>query len=498
MKLSEKSWALFVGLVFCVTSAFAQDQKQGTSPADPNAPLQTQDANPSGGHANQPIGAARGVAGPSESQPYDPSQVSPDTNTLAGAEFFTVGSLEHSHNIFDPFLSTSVLGDYFPGIPGQSSLGAVSIVGGGLNFNRNWSRYRLTASYNGGETIAIGNAPLFAGQNSSYSQFHDLSFIQGINWARWHVLLRDDFIASPGAAFTGTGMGGPGLIGQYSSTLGASLSNIGQAFAPVQTIETGYAMRYMDSVLGQAEYSISRQSTLTFSGSYGLLHFANAGFVSSNMVSAQAGYDYLLDPRNSIAILGGYGKIDYPGTGESTTDYTASLAYGRKITGRLAFQAAGGPQEIQAAGAGVFGSFRQLSFSINSALTYQWRRSGLSFSYMHGLTAGSGVFLGATSDTFSASGYYRFTRFWTGSVNGGYAFNRSLAPAGGATSNFENWFIGANIGRQVGRHLQVNFNYGLQEQTNPSVCPVSSCGAPGYQHTFGMTVNWHLRPVPAG
>ncbi len=273
------------------------------------------------------------------------------------------------------------------------------------------------------------------------------------------------------------------------------MASIGQAFAPAQTINTSNAMSYMNSVLGQAEYSISRSSTLTFSGSYGLLQFTTAGLISSNMLNTQAGYDYNLDPVNSIAILASYGKIDYTGIVGSTTDYMAAFAYGRKITGHLAFQVEAGPQEIQSAGAGVAGNFQQLSASINSALSYVGRRSGFSFSYMHGLTAGSGVFLGAVSDTFSASGHYQFTRFWTGSVNGGYAFNKGLAPAGSATVNFEDWFLGANVGRPVGRHFQVNFNYGLIDQINPSVCPVSSCGVPGFVHTFGMTVNWHLRSV---
>ena len=53
--------------------------------------------------------------------------------------------------------------------------------------------------------------------------------------------------------------------------------------------------------------------------------------------------------------------------------------------------------------------------------------SGVSFSYVRGLTGGSGVFLGATSNTFSGSAHHQFTRYWTGSVNGGYALNNSLA-----------------------------------------------------------------------
>ena len=85
------------------------------------------------------------------------------------------------------------------------------------------------------------------------------------------------------------------------------------------------------------------------------------------MVNAQAGYDYLLDPSNSIAILASYGKINYTGTGtttigngDSTTDYLGALAYGRKITGRLAFQVAAGPQEIHFAGPGGVGNFHAL------------------------------------------------------------------------------------------------------------------------------------------
>ena len=43
MKLRKTIWALVVALVLCATAAFAQDQKQDTSPIDPNAPLQPLD-----------------------------------------------------------------------------------------------------------------------------------------------------------------------------------------------------------------------------------------------------------------------------------------------------------------------------------------------------------------------------------------------------------------------------------------------------------------------
>jgi hypothetical protein len=498
MKVRETSWILAAALVLCTTGAFAQDQKQDTSPIDPNAPLQPLDSSPSGGYSNKPpVAAARGVAEPFDPQPYDPSHVTPDTNTLAGAAPYTLGSLQHSRNIFDPAISVSQLGQAVPGNSGKTVLAGVSVASGSLNFNRTWSQYHFSTIYNGGETFNLGYgvASNFFGATSPHYQFHNLSVTQEAEWARWHILLRNDFTASPGAAFTGQGMGGPGLSAQFSSLLGASLNSLASGFVPSETVNTGPAMRYRNGVLGQAEYSFSRRSAFTFAGSYGLLHFTGPGYISSSLFNVQAGYDYLLDPSNSIAILGSYGKTNYTGTGSSTSDYVGALAYGRKITGRLAFQVAAGPQEILSAAPAGVGNFHLLFASVNSALSYERRRGGLSFNFVRGLSGGSGVYLGATSNTFSSTAHYQFTRFWTGSVTGGYALNNSLAAAGAKTTQFDNWFIGTNLGRRVGTHAQINFNYGASRQNSPAICPVASCGGTGLQQTFGMSVNWHLRPA---
>jgi hypothetical protein len=506
MKLRKLSWLLVAAVALSASAADAQDQKQDTSPIDPNAPLQPLDTTPGGvyGRNKPPVGVVRGVITPAEAQPYDPAQVTPDTNTLAGAAPFTLGSLQHSRNIFDPSISISQIGQTEPGTSGKTVLTGNSVASASLNFNRTWSEYHFSTLYNGGETfnLGYGKAAAFFGQTAPHYQFHDLTVTQEASWARWHVLLRDDFTASPGAAFSGQGMGGPGLASQFSTLLGSSLSSLAQSFQPSETVNTGAVMRYRNAVLGQAEYSLSRRSAFTFSGSYGLLHFNGTGYFSSTMINGQAGYDYLLDPANSIAILGSYGKIDYTGTGTttaangaSTKDYVGALAYGRKITGRLALQVAAGPQEIQVTGAGGVGNFHLLFASVNSALSYERRRSGISFNYVRGLSGGSGVYLGSTSNTFSSTAHRQFTRYWAGSVNGGYSLNNSLAPAGAATTQFDNWFIGANMGRRVGPHAQVNFNYGATRQNSPVVCPVVSCGGTGLQQTFGMSVNWHLRPA---
>lgn len=498
MKMRKTIWALAFALLLMATAVGVQAQGQGAPSSAPSAPLPPMDSSGAGGGGKPPVAAARGVSGPSDPMSYDPSQVTPDDNTLSGAQQFGLGSLDHAHNIFDPSFSVSGLGMTSPGSAGQTNLAGVMILNGSVAFDRIWSINHLTLVYNGGENFTAG--PVLGYTNSSHSQFHNLTFSQQMTWARWHVLIRDDFTASPGAVFTGTGMGGPGLIAQFSSQLGSTLSSFGQTFTPGETIETGNVMRYRNSILGQAEYSFSRRSAVTFAGSYGLLDFAGTGFVNSHMLDAQAGYDYLLDPTNSIAVLASYGKIDYSylplgassNVNSSTTNYMAAFAYGRKITGRVAFQAEVGPEQIRVSDG--TGNYAFWYVSANTALTYDRRRSGFNFSYNRGLTAGSGVFLGSTANTFSGSGSYQFNRFLTGSVNGGYALNNSLAPAGMATTSFTNWFLGANVGQRIGQHATLNFNYGLQHQ-DAVICPVTSCGGAGFSQTFGMTLNWHLRPT---
>jgi hypothetical protein len=495
MNVRARSWVLALSLCACTTTVFAQtQQQQQPSPLDPNAPLQPLGAPqpaPGPGYNRPPIPAARGVSDPNESQPYDPSQVTPDQNTLAGAAPLTLGSLQHNRNIFDPSVSYSQLAQSYPQLGGGTNVGAVSLLNGILNFDRTWSGYHLSLIYIGGESF---NYAYSLNSSLTHSQFQSLSFAQDATWGRWHLLARDDFMISPGAAFTAQGFGGPGLVAQFSSLFGSPLTTLGQSFVPSETINTSVAQRIRNSVLGQAEYSLSRRSAFTVSGSYGLLHFDTPGFFSSTMVNAQAGYDYLLDPWNSFAILGSYGKIDYTGTASTTTDYGGALAYGRRITGRLAFQAAAGPEEIESHGS-VLGNFRLLYVTANSSLRYERRRGGVSLTFTRGLTPGSGVFEGAIGDTVSGSVQYRFNRVWSASFTSGYALNESLTPTSAGRTSFNTWLFGASAGRQLGSHAQLNLIYGATDQRTPANCPVLICGVPGLQQTAGFTVNWHLRPM---
>ena len=107
---------------------------------------------------------------------------------------------------------------------------------------------------------------------------------------------------------------------------------------------------------------------------------------------------------------------------------------------------------------------------MNSALTYQRRRSGVSLNFVPWADrAGQACFEGATSNTISAGLNYQFTRNWAATINGGYAVNNSLAPAGTTVSSVRQLVLWGQY-RPPARHPHsINFNYGATDQQNPAL-----------------------------
>lgn len=496
MKRIHLAMMLAVLCFVCSSKISAQDQQgnQNAGAVRPDSPIPPITAAPqtSLGQAPSASPSEGPSSGPNESSPaydsqsYAPIQAQPDTHSLSGAELFSVGSLGKSHTIFDPSLSftdtaTNVLG-------GSPSVVSNVLLGGALNVDHAWGFSHFTASYNGGDN-------LFIPRTLPSVSYHQLSIEQSVSWARLTLRIRDDLRISPYAFFGGEGMGGPGMLGALSSGV-SSQTAISSTLEPGETtIQTGLATRILDTVLGEVDYSLSRQTSISLSGAYGLLHFDSPGFIDSRTVNTQAGINYLLDAKNSIALIGGYGRTDFGGPENYADDYLGEFAYGRKVTGKIGLQLAGGVEQIQTR---VVGSpnFQYLTWTTTDALTYSRRRTGYTFYYSNNLSNGSGVLIGALSQTLSGTVSQNLSRWTTISANGGYAYNRSIpTPSAPSALSFSSWYVGARYDRRLGSRVGLDFHYGMQHQTIPASCPVFVCGLSGYIHTLGTTMQWHLRRV---
>jgi hypothetical protein len=389
-----------------------------------------------------------------------------------------LGSLQELRRVFDPVLRISQSGQT-GALAGQ--IVSVSGVGGSLDVARNWRRYHLAATYSGGETI---NQPSYLGMGSL--PYHRLGISQDIFLGRWTLHFREDAQYSRASGFGGIFIGGLPDVGQNGV-----LDSIQPSLVPSQTIQTGLGPQLNNTVLSEADYAVSRRTTLTVMGSYGVLRFFTSSYLSSQDIHERLGYNYALSAKNNIALTYDHDRTSFTQTSSHTQSDLVQLAFGRELTGRLAFQLAVGPELLYLDNLGSPNT-RQLSWSAFSALTYNLHHNRYSFSYSHAATGGSGVFLGSNNDTLIAGVSRELTKFWSASVNGGYAINRSLAAIGFFASRFDNWYVIAGLSRQIGRQLNMGLSYELQQQSSGSgVCQTPVCGFPASIHQFGITLQWH-------
>jgi hypothetical protein len=432
-----------------------------------------------------PIGPVQGrqlpvPAGRSTDFAPSSSQMQGDTHTLASIETLGLGSIGALTSFLDPSFRFSQSGDKVTAnrATGMSSLGM------NLAFDRNWSRSRLSGFYHGAKVLRY---PTIYPNSAANTTYQNLGIAEELQFDRWLFRVREDFLSSPETTFGGMTIGGL-ILPSGSGTLN-SLQPLGGA----DTILTERTKRLQSTTSGEINYHLSRRSILTAAGAYSSLTFSNAGYIDTHSITGRAGYDYLLSPKNVIGVIYQYGRMDFKAASPRLRTDSIQIAFGRKLTGRLAFQLTGGPQQLNF-GAGN----HQLAWTLSDNLYYQTRRTQYSLAYSHSSAGGSGVFSGASNHTVSASVHHSLSQWWSVSTTTGYAFNQNLAPVSGIVNRFGTWYGTANLERSLGRHLHFSFNYGFQRQTSGvGACPVAGCGSTALRQTAGVTMEWHpLSTVP--
>jgi hypothetical protein len=467
-----------VVLVFTACGAFAQETPPQDSPGQAPAPPKA------AGRDYHPFGDDQDD---SQSQ----STLTPDMVPLTGVLVPGVGTQEMRHSYWVPgvqygnFIRSAGLNQ---AAGTGSNWNSTSFVAGNVSLLENWSRSQLTVNYSGGGTFSTDKQ-----QGNGY--YHQLGVAQAFNWRRWQLSFIDQFSYLPQAQFgfgAGSTLATPGVGG----SLGSSVPGLQTSYQPNQSIFAALGSRYSNSITTQVGYSVSSRGSLTLAGSYGLLRFVEPGNIDSNDSIFSVGYDYALSKKNTIGTLYRFSNYRYLGDPQAIQDHVAQVAYGRKVTGRLALQLFVGPEvtRFRLQGAGFSD---RTSVSGGANLTYAFSRSHLSVSYNHGVSGGSGVFTGSNSD--STQGYLdrQLSRLWRGNISFGYSRNASLASGSVSTVSpvFNSWFAGGGLDRPLGRTANVSVAYSAYlQKTSQSGCVGSACST-DLQHQISVSFQWHTRPL---
>lgn len=414
------------------------------------------------------------------------TRIRPDTTPLTGVENATLGRPEVRHSFLIPAIQySSQIRSFGTGQTNSSEWGVDNYVGGALSLLKAWSRSEFAMNYSGGGYFStrssIGN-----------DHYQNMDAAQTFEWERTKVQILDQFIYLPNSQFgfgIGTDLGIPGVGGSLIPVI----PGLGGSYVPNQSIFAANGPRYSNAGVVQATYQLTSRASISAGGSYGLLRFTQSGNVDSDTVIGNLGYNYAVTRYDTIGVVYRFSANHYQGAPQAFGSHVANLAYGRKITGRLALQLFAGPSYTTYR-VPVNGRTHQVAADASANLSLGFEKGTFAVGYVHGLAAGGGLLTGSTLDQVTTTGTRRLGRVWTGNLNFGFAHNRPFAAtAQNGILSYNSYFAGAGVKRPLIRTIDLALAYAATINSyDQSGCVGSAC--PSRQTLQYITINLTWRP----
>ena len=465
-------------------AATPQDQQQGQQPSE-----------------NQPIPAihsplASGADNDQDEAP-NPQLMQPDTRSLTGVQDLSLGSMALEHSYWQPRLALSETVDSNPGSSsaGNGSWGTWTSLLGGVDIHRISGISELMVSYTGGGMFSTGNS------EASNGVVQELSFKDKYSFRRSTLTVFDQLSYLPESSFGFAGTAGAGLPGVGTG------GGIGSGFTPGQSILTPEGQNLSNAFDVELDTKLTSRSSLTFVGGYSLLRYFDNDLLNYGDATFQAGYNYQLTRKDTVAVSYNFSAYRYSDVDQSLNLNTIQGSYARRITGRLAFQIAAGPQ---------FASSRISHYELNIFTKFSNRiviAAVLDAKCCAPIPAEarpnqcllqprrhwrSGVLAGAETDIAQGSFNQQVSRTFNVGFSAGYSRNKGIAEsAGSEAQTYSYWFTGVNVTHPFSRSLDMFMNYQFQYQdSSTSGCIGSACSMNIIRNQIMFGVNVHKQPIP--
>ena len=323
------------------------------------------------------------------------------------------------------------------------------------------------------------------------STFQNLAASQVYTTKNWNFVVDDGVSYLPESPTTGlSGIPGVGDIGVVPVQIGDE---------PTESIFTNYATRVGNGLNGSATRKIDANWSVNGSASWQILHFFGGEGINSSTETGSVGPTYRIDARSSASA-----NVTYTYTSDkyfgSTYPFEAegiSLQYQRQVTRFFSVNVSVGPQRTF--GSGTTSALIPSAITVvgNGAITYARRATTASIGYTRATNSGSGVVLGALTDTVAGSLRQQFSRNWQGALTASFSQSTSLAKLAGFDQNYKSTYGGGQVSRRLGRSFSGYFSYTAvtQNENSPGVTGTTFNGldqvfavgvtySPGAQH-FG-------------
>ena len=412
----------------------------------------------------------------------------PDRGPVTGVQSATVGTSELRHSYWVPGLQYGNTAQTNAVSSSQTSgWTTTNYASGNLSLLEAWGHALLGANYTGGGFFSSDS-----GQGTG--QYHQFSSALEIDQRRSQILVIEQFSYLPQTAFGfggTTGLAVPGIAG----ALAVPLPALQQQFVPGQTFLSAIGPRYSSSSAAQLTYAVTRRSSINVAVVYGILRFSDPGNISNDTEILNVGYNYALTRKDSLGLLYRFTAFHYPGNPQAMGDEVAQFMYARRITGRLALNLGGGP-DVTRFRLSVNGIRQSISGGGAASLSYAFAKSSVGMNYSHGVSSGSGVFAGSSTDELIATWGRPLSRAWVASLNLGYARSSTIVTLKGLSSpSYSSWLTGVGLNRPLGRTATFSIGYQAQIQaSNGLLCAPSGCQTTQMANQIQMSLQWHAPP----
>jgi hypothetical protein len=416
------------------------------------------------------------------------SLLTPDATPLTGVLTPTLGTPPVLHSYWEPGVqwSGSIQSNSYNQTVSNGWLMNNYFIGT-LSLLQAWSGSRLAINYSGGGFISTDSS-----QGNGY--YHQLDLSQTYQRNRWLVQVVDQFSYLPESSF---GFGGGSSLGTPGSggSIGPVIPGMGNNYVPNQSIYTAVGPRYSNASSIQVTYATSPRGSITLSGTYGLLNFVNSGNVDSDVTTGTIGYNYTITQKDTIGTFYRFSAYHFSGQPQAYGDHSANVAYGRKLTGRLALQLYGGP-DFNVSRVSVNGKSESTGVNVGANLRCGFERGNLTAGYTHGISSGSGVLTGSSADQFNFGADHKLGRIWSGQMTLAYSRNTPIGSVAGTTAqNYNTWTVGAGVSRALGRNATFAIAYNATiPDYGVSACTGASCSSSQTYHYVTLNFQWHTRP----
>jgi hypothetical protein len=333
---------------------------------------------------------------------------------------------------------------------------------GDVTYANGSARHPRMLNYAGGYTWKLAGAPYSSGF------FQRLAISQGMLWKHWSLSLSDDVSERPQAPTTGfSGVAGTG----------EPIASVPSASQSILTVNT----RTVDNLATiQLADRLSAATSLSVDAASELMRFPDGNGLDTDTLTLGGAVTRRLNARNNASAQYALSRFTYPDNGLSIDSSSPMFGFTRAWNRTTSTNISVGPEWVSSNNKSAIPSSTVLS--INAGIAYQLHQGMAAFSYSRGTEGGSGLMVGSTADSLSASLSREIQKQFTVEATADYRRTQGLGTKGVVDSKI----AAVQASTQLSRHLSCFASYTAATQSSSAQLPSNALSQLIQTASFGM------------